>query len=214
MHNKKLLDSIAKHLPDGLSTEAIQKVAELISETVENRVKQETDALTRKTYAFIRGNLETLKEHAVKELELENESFRNAQLFETVRSIFAVENTGQDEVNGLTALAEMGEAQEEKNHALLTQVDKLLKENVSLKRKSKVLNDKNTNLEESLQTVQGNLEGLKETSKAERRLSDTALVISANNFEVKETDEKINENHVTNEWIDSNVLKKIEELRG
>lgn len=214
MRNKKLLDSIAKHLPDGLTDEAISKVAELISESIESRVKQETEALTRKTYAFIRGNLETLKEQAIKELELENDTFRNAQLFETVKSVFAVENTAQDEVNGLAALAEMGEAQEEKNEALLKQVDKLLKENVSLKRQSKVLNDKNTKLEESLESVKGSLESLKESSTAERRLSDTALVINEQSSDVEEVGEKLNENSaVKNEWINTDALAQLKNLK-
>lgn len=213
--NKKLLDSIAKHLPDGLTDETLNKVAELISETIESRVKQETDALTRKTYAFIRGNLETLKEQAIKELELDNETFRNAQLFETAKSIFAVENTAQDEINGLAALAEMGEAQEEKNKSLLKQVDKLLKENVSLKRQSKVLNDQNTKLEESFKSVQGSLESLKESSKAERRLSDTALIISNEPSDVEDAGEKLNENSaIKNEWINTDALEQLKNLKG
>ena len=63
--------------------------------------------------------------------------------------MFALETTGQDEVNGMEVLASLGEQQEEKNQALLRQVDKLLKENVSLKRQSKVVNDKNQKLEEA-----------------------------------------------------------------
>ena len=132
-------------------------------------------------------------------------------MFETVRSMFVLENTSQDEINGMEALASLGEQQEEKNEALLRQVDKLLRENVSLKRKSKVTQDKNTKLEESLQTIQTQVEDLRESASAERKLSDQALVISEDNFEVKEADARLNENVEAhrNEWINQGVLDKL-----
>ena len=116
----------------------------------------------------------------------------------------------------MTALATLGEQQEEKNEALLRQVDKLLKDNVNLKRQAKVANDKNQKLEEALQTVHNEMESLQESANAERKLSETALVISEENFEVKESDEKLNENHAnhSNEWINQSVLEKLNSYRG
>ena len=108
------------------------------------------------------------------------------------------------------------EQQEEKNEALLRRVDKLLKGNVSLKRQSKISNDKNQKLEESLEVIKHEMVSLQESTKAERKLSETALVISEDNFEVKEADEKLNENHANhgNEWINQGVLEKLNSLRG
>jgi hypothetical protein len=119
-------------------------------------------------------------------------------------------------MNGMEVLASLGEQQEEKNQALLRQVDKLLKENVSLKRQSKVANDKNQKLEEALQTIHGEMESLQESANAERQLSETALVVSEDNFKVKEADEKLNENHAGhgNEWINQGVLEKLNSYRG
>ena len=213
---KDILDSVAEYLPEGLDESTLEKVSELVAVIIEQRVEEQVSDLSTKVQSFIRGNIEKLKEQAIKELELENETFRNAQMFETVRSMFALENTHQDELNGMEVLASLGEQQEEKNQALLRQVDKLLKENVNLKRQSKVTNDKNQKLEEALQTIQGQMESLQESTDAERKLSETALVVSEDNFKVKEADEKLNENHANhgNEWINQGVLEKLNSYRG
>ena len=212
----KILDSMAEHLPEGLDESVLVKLSELCADYVEQRVEEEVSDLSTKVQSFIRGNIEKLKEQAIKELELENETYRNAQMFETVRSMFVLETTNQDEMNGMTALASLGEQQEEKNQALLRQVDKLLKENVNLKRQTKVSSDKNQKLEESLAAVRHEVESIQESANAERKLSETALVISEENFEVKETDEKLNENHAGhgNEWINQGVLEKLNSYRG
>ena len=214
--NKEILDSVAEYLPEGLDESTLEKVSELVAVIIDQRVEEQVSDLSTKVQSFIRGNIEKLKEQALKELELENETYRNAQMFETVRSMFALENTRQDELNGMEVLASLGEQQEEKNEALLRQVDKLLKENVSLKRQSKVTNDKNQKLEEALQTVHNEMESLQESASAERKLSDSALVISEDNFKVKEADEKLNENHANhdNEWINQGVLEKLNSYRG
>ncbi len=210
------LDSVAQYLPEGLDEQTLEKVSELIAVTVQQRVQEKVEDLSMKVQSFIRGNIEKLKEQAIKELELENETFRNAQMFETVRSMFVLENTSQDEVNGMNALASLGEQQEEKNEALLRQVDKLLKENVTLKRQAKVSSDKSTMLEEALVTVKTEMESINENSAAERKLSDSALVISEDNFDVKEADEQLNENHANhgNEWINQGVLEKLNSYKG
>jgi len=212
----KILDSMAEHLPEGLDESVLVKLSELCADYVEQRVEEEVSDLSTKVQSFIRGNIEKLKEQAIKELELENETYRNAQMFETVRSMFVLETTNQDEMNGMNALASLGEQQEEKNQALLRQVDKLLKENVNLKRQTKVSNDKNQKLEESLAAVRHEVESIQESANAERKLSETALVISEDNFEVKEADEKLNENHAGhgNEWINQGVLEKLNSYRG
>tara|TARA_R100001460_G_scaffold31112_1_gene61335 strand:- start:225 stop:878 length:654 start_codon:yes stop_codon:yes gene_type:complete len=214
--HKEILDSVAEYLPEGLDESTLEKVSELVAVIIQQRVEEQVSDLSTKVQSFIRGNIEKLKEQALKELELENETFRNAQMFETVRSMFALENTNQDEMNGMEVLASLGEQQEEKNQALLRQVDKLLKENVNLKRQSKVASDKNQKLEEALQTVHNEMESLQESANAERKLSDSALVISEDNFKVKEADEKLNENHANhgNEWINQGVLEKLNSLRG
>jgi hypothetical protein len=214
--SKNILDSVAEYLPEGLDESTLEKVSELVAVIIKQRVEEQVSDLSTKVQSFIRGNIEKLKEQALKELELENDTFRNAQMFETVRSMFALENNNQDELHGMEVLASLGEQQEEKNQALLRQVNKLLKENVNLKRKSKVATDKSIKLEETMQAVQKDLINLQDSSNAERKLSETALVISEDNFKVKEAEEKLNENHAShgNEWINQGVLEKLNSYRG
>ena len=216
-NTSEVMKSVAEYLPEGLDESTLEKVAGLISVTIKQKVQEEVQDLTNKVSSFIRGNVEKLKEQALKELELENETYRNAQMFESVRSMFAVELNPQDELNGLDALASLGEAQEEKNDALLHQLDKLLKENINLKREVKLSSGKNIKLEESLKASEENSQKLQENSDAERKLSDQALVISEDNFKVKEASEKLVENHAvnSNEWINQGVLDKLNNnLRG
>jgi len=214
--SNEIIDSVAQYLPEGLDEDTLQKVSELVAVIIENRVEERVSDLSTKVQSFIRGNIKKLKEQALKELELENETFRNAQMFETVRSMFALESTNQDELNGMDVLASLGEQQEEKNKALLRQVDKLLKENVNLKRRAKVSNDKTTKLEEALHSVKNEVSSIRESENAERQLSDSALVVSEDNFNVKEASEKLNENHAVHgsEWIHQGVIEKLNNYRG
>jgi len=210
--NKKIIESIAEHLPEGLSETTLEKIALLLSETVKQRVQEAKDDLTSKVTFFIRGNIDKLKEQAKKELELDNEVYRNAQMFETVRAMFAVENTAEDEQTGMSILASLGESLEQKNEALLGQTNKLLKENIKFKSQLKVLSDKNVRLEESLNEVSDELELLNE-SGGERNFSDKAFVANQDNFDVEESGAKKTDRHTSiNEWIDQSVLDKLPKL--
>lgn len=216
--NKKVIESIADALPEGLDESTVEKIAELVAVTIQEEVKEKVSELTNKVKFFIRGNVDKLKEQAVKELELENETFRNAQLFETVRSMFALENSTEDELNGLNAIASMSEQTEEQNEILLSQVNKLLQENVKLKNQVKVATDKNKKLEESLETLKSDVDSLRE-SKSEKQLSDSAIIVSEESFKVKPTAEKLVENHAVtgNEWINQSVIAaqgKLNSLHG
>ena len=209
-----VIESIASHLPEGLDESTLEKIAELLSVTVKEKVQEAKAELTNKVAYFIRGNVDKLKEQAIKELELENEVYRNAQLFETVRSMFAVENTTEDEHNGMAILASVSESLEQKNDTLLKHTKDLLTENVKLKKQLKVSIGKSAKLEESLCEIQEDNERLEENSGS-KLLSDTAIVVSQDNFIVdEEVNSQLNENHTgeANEWIDSGVLEKLQKL--
>lgn len=211
MAKKKSLETIAEILPEGLDESILEQIAELVSVKIKEEVKEKISELTDKVRAFIRGNVEKLKEQAIKELELENDTFRNAQMFETVKSMFVLENTSEDELNGITALASIGEEQEKKNEALVEQVEKLLKENVQLKRSLKLSTDKTLKLEESIRE-------LSESANTDPDFSDSAKVISKENFEkVPASINKLeeNDNHAVygNEWINKGVLDNFSKLK-
>lgn len=210
---KDFLTSIADLLPEGLDESVLEKIADLLSNKIKEEVKTQNADLTNKVVSFIRGNIEKLKEHAVKELELENETFRNAQLFETMRSMFAVEVTPEDEVNGVSILATLGETQEQKINVLIAEVDKLLKENVKLKQNTKVLFDQNSKLKESVAKLSETKQV--EAAKGQKSFSDTAMIVSAENFKIRDnTNEKQKKAAVNgNEWLTEATLNAAKKMK-
>jgi len=209
-----ILTSISDLLPEGLDESTLGQIANLVARKIEEEVKSQIGDLTVKVTSFIRGNIERLKEQAVKELELENETFRNAQLFETVRSMFAVELTPEDELNGMNALASIGESQEEKINVLVTEVDKLLKENVQLKKAKKVLTGHNEKLQESVVSLKENFK-LASGKTQTKHMSDSAIIVSEQNFKLRDKEENKQEQKakvIGNEWLNENIISASKKL--
>lgn len=208
----EFLTGITNLLPEGLDESTLEKIAQLISDRINEEVTNQNKTLVTKVTSFIRGNIEKLKEQALKELELENETFRNAQMFETVRSMFAVENTADDDISGMNVLASIGESQEQKILALTSELDKVLKENVQLKRAGKVLSEQVNVLKESVVTLNESV--TKKTST--KKMSDSAVVVSEQNFKVKDNIEKTVKQEQAgpvNEWLTPNILAAAKKLK-
>jgi hypothetical protein len=175
------LSEIAKLLPDGLTESMLDSIATLVHEKIAEEVNAKTEALTVKVKAFIRGQVDALKEQAIKELELENDTFRNAQLFESVKAIFSTELGSEDEQTAVNILSLEQTSLESKLQVLAEQLDSTLKENIKLKRLVKVVSDKNDTLSDQIQEQKQYLA----ESRAARamRLSDTAEVVSKETFQ-------------------------------
>jgi hypothetical protein len=205
------LDKISDLLPEGLDEGTLGKIADLIAKKINEEVKAEVGKLTTKVTSFIRGNIEKLKEQSIKELELENETFRNAQMYETVRSMFAIENTQDDEINGINALASIGESQEKQIGVLTAELDKVIRENVRLHKANNLISKNNDQLKESLQSLQERKPAVVAKGKS---MSDSAIVVSSETFQKKEP--KINESKqvpgVRNEWLSESVLEASNKL--
>lgn len=209
-----ILSSISDLLPEGLDESTLGQIAQLVAKKIEEEVKVQISELTTKVTSFIRGNIEKLKEQAVKELELENETFRNAQLFETVRSMFAVESTSDDELNGINALAAISETQESKIEVLVKEVDKLLKENVQLKKARKVLSGQNEKLQESVVSLKENFK-IASGKTQTRHMSDSAIIVSEQNFKLRDKEENKQEQKAKvngNEWLNENIISASKKL--
>ena len=205
------LEQIAKLLPEGLTEGMIESIATLVHQKIEEEVNAKTDALTIKVKAFLRGQIDSLKEQAIKELELENDAFRNAQLFESVKSIFVTELNNEDEVNAINILASEHQLAENKLEVLASELDKSLKENVKLKNFLKVVSDKNIRLEESLKEQKQNLAESRATRSM--RLSDTAEVVSKETFQRKgkklEERKEVARHDGGNQFLTEDVLRLI-----
>jgi hypothetical protein len=205
---KNSLEQIAKILPEGLDENLLEQIAELVHTKITEEVSAKTNELTIKVKAFLRGQIDSLKEHAVKELELENETFRNAQLFESVRAVFATELTSDDEVNAVNLLSLEQENMGRKVEVIAGELDKSLKENVQLKKLLKVISDKNERLEEQ---TKSHVRQLKESKASENmELSETARIVSKETFQRQ--GKKLEERRVSappsdgNEFLTEGVL--------
>jgi len=208
-----ILTSISDLLPEGLDESTLGQIANLVAKKIEEEVKLQMSDLTTKVTSFIRGNIEKLKEHAVKELELENETFRNSKLFETVRSMFAVETTNEDHLNGISNLASISESQEQKIEVLVGEVDKLLRENVQLKKINKVLGGKNDKLEESVASLKESFKVASGKTQT-KHMSDSAIIVSEQNFKLKDREEKQEQKAKVNgnEWLNENIISASKKL--
>jgi len=209
-----ILTSISDLLPEGLDESTLGQIAQLVAKKIEEEVKVQISELTTKVTSFIRGNIEKLKEQAIKELELENQTFRNAQMYETVRSMFAIETTPEDEENGLNAFASINEEQEQKIEVLVGEVDKLLKENVTLKKANRVLDGQNGKLQESVASLKENFK-LASGKTQTKHMSDSAIIVSEQNFKLRDKEENKQEQKakvIGNEWLNENIISASKKL--
>jgi len=190
MKNKqKTLDEI---LPEGLTESSVEEITKLMQDVINERVEDQVAVLEAKVSSFVRANIDSLKEQAMKELELENDTFRNAQLFETVRSLMAVELTEEDNDNAIKILTNESR-QMESEHGLLTkELDNVLKENNKLQTVVRALSDKADTLEEerdslveATSSLHEKMEILQETTKKPFKSSEKAVVVSRNEVKVE-----------------------------
>ena len=182
---KKTLDQI---LPEGLSESAIKEITRLMQDVINEQVEDKVTLLEARVTSFVRANIDSLKEQAIKELELENDTFRNAQLFETVKSIMAVELDNEDEDSAVKILANESKELESEMGLLSTELDRVLKENNKMQAVISALSDKTETLDEernSLLEANSHLENvvetLKESNKKPFKSSERAMVVSENN---------------------------------
>ena len=207
--NKNPLEQIAKLLPEGLTESMIESIATLVHQKIQEEVNAKTESLTVKVKAFLRGQIDSLKEQAIKELELENDTFRNAQLFESVRALFVTELNPEDENNAINIISAEHQDATNKLNVLATELDKALTENVQLKNMVKAVSNKNEKLEETVSHYKHNLA----ESRASRamRLSDTAEVVSKETFQRQgrklEERKEVARHDGGNQFLTEDVLK-------
>jgi len=177
---KKNLKSIASLLPEGLSEKTITEIATLVETIVTESVKKKVENLNTKVLAFMRTNIDMLKEQAIKELEQENPVFRNAQLFESIRGIMSVELSEEDENHAAINIAKEAQTLEEANEILVEEYNQTLEENQKLSTTIKALAKKVAVLQEELKGTQKALNESKETSPKPFKSSESAVVSSVN----------------------------------
>ena len=97
---------IAELLPEGLSEAAVTEIAALVNNVISEQVEDKTRELEAKVTGFIRSRVDELKDQAMRELTEEDETMRNAALFESVKTLMTLELNKNDEENALSDLVE------------------------------------------------------------------------------------------------------------
>jgi chromosome segregation ATPase len=200
--------NIADILPEGLNESTVNEIFKMVDSVINEQVEEKISLLEAKVNAYLRTKVDQLKEQALSELSEENEVFRNARLFESVRTLMALELNNEDDGNALSEMTQnVGEIQEEFD-VLTQQLNSVVTENEKLQNTIKVLDSKVTMSEsqveelavekEQLLTEVENLEASKEEAFAS---SEKAIIIS-------NADKEINEERTHgNEFLTDEVMK-------
>ena len=203
------LKNIANILPDGLDESTVQAVFELVDSTINEQVAEKVGLLEAKVNAYLRTKVDRLKEQALAELSEESEVFRNARLFESVRTLMALELNTDDEDNALSEItSQHGELQEEFD-VLTNQLNALVVENEKLQGTVKVLNDKVSIQESAVEELEGHKVQLLEEVENLVAARDEAFASSEQAVVVSQADVEINESktHTGNEFLTDEVMK-------
>lgn len=139
--NKKLTN-IAEVLPEGLDESTVEKIFTLVDSIINEQVETKVEILEAKVNAFLRTKIDQLKEHAISELTEEHEMFRNAKLFESVRTLMTLELNDQDESSLIGEMKSQSDELEEEVTVLSEQINRLVLENEKLQNTIKVLDSK------------------------------------------------------------------------
>jgi hypothetical protein len=194
--------SIAELLPDGLSEETVTQIAELVDTVIKEEVNERVKLLEAKVKGFLRMEITAIKEHALRELQEESEVYRNAQLFESIKSLMVLELGQNDEKNAVAqAVREQSEVEEE-NAVLVEELNSAVKQVQQLERTIKLLSKKNKALEEQTEQLVEEVEQLTEQSTLPFKSSEKAIIIAE---EMENTPVK-KQSKVNNQFLTESVM--------
>ena len=202
------MQNIASLLPEGLSEEAASEIAALVSETITQQVEERVGILEAKVNSFLRTKVDDLKNHALAELEQENPVFRNARLFESVRTMMALELNQDDDNNAVAIVDEQKQELQEEVDVLTQELNRVLLENETLETNVNLLSDKQSLLENSIddmgeenENLLGEIRDLEASQEKPFRSSEKALIVS-------EADEGSHQRtNANNEFLTDEVMK-------
>jgi chromosome segregation ATPase len=202
------LNNIADILPEGLSESTVEAIFGLVDSTINEQVEEKIGLLEAKVNAYLRTKIDQLKEQALAELSEESEVYRNARLFESVRTLMALELTNDDDENALSEMtSQHGELQEEFD-VLTEQLNSIVKENENLQNTVKVLDNKLTLTEGAVDDLQGQKSQLLEEVENLEASKEEAFASSEKAVVISRADEEINEERTyDNKFLNDEVMK-------
>ena len=194
---------IAELLPEGLSESAIGEIATLVNNVITEQVEEKTHELESKVKGFIRSRIDVLKDQAIRELTEENETMKNASLFESVKTLMSLELNKNDEGNAISDLVEEQKEFEAEVEVLTEELRKSFGATERAETLAKALTNKVEKLEEDKATLLEAVEVLEESKDRPFKSSEKAVIIGEDVDKKKEADERI----VYNDLLTPEVMK-------
>jgi len=197
---------IAELLPEGLSEAAISEIAVLVNNVISEQVEDKTRELESKVRGFMRSRIDELKDQALRELHEEDETMRNASLFESVKTLMALEINKNDEGNAVSDLVEEQKEFEAEVEVLTDELRKSFEENERTNNLVEALTTKVDKLEGDKATLLEAVEILEESKDQPFKSSEKAVIISED-VDKKEVDELDILSRAQNDLLTPEVMK-------
>ena len=194
---------MAELLPEGMSEDTVNEICELVNEVITEQVDTHMRYLEAKVQGFLRMKMDSIKEQAIKELEMENETYRNAKIFESLKTLMALELSDKDDENAVAQTVEESRQIEEENDVLVSELNKALVENSKLSNMVEALTGKVDKLQESRVYLHSELENLAESNQKPFHSSEKAVMITENVDEEKTGSPA---QATGNEWLTKDVM--------
>lgn len=194
---KTKFDKLAEVLPKGIDQSVLESIATVVSTIIDEEVREQTGLLEAKVSAFIKTHVERLKEHAIKELEFEDERFRNSQLFDTVRSIMALEVNEDDNERALRDLVKEGKQREQELEILTEELTKTVTQLEEHAKAVELLNEQVSSLEKENKKLLTESRIEKKAFKS----SEKGIVI------VRDQGETVEQRESPNEFLNESILE-------
>ena len=197
-------DDISQLLPEGLSEETVSEIATLVSEVISEEVENKVKDLENKVHGFLRMKIDEVKDHALAELEQENETYKNAKIFESLKALMALELNAEDEDNAITQTRNEFEEVQEENNVLVRELNNALSECSKMENTLRVLSEKVNIIEGEKYDLQEEVMSLEESAKLPFESNEKAVVISEQ-VEEEEITKNV-EPHVGNEFLNEEMM--------
>lgn len=174
------INNIAEYLPEGVGEDVIVEVAKLVDSVINEQVESQVKLLNAKVNGYLRLKIDEIKDHAIKELELENDTFRNARIFEAMKTYMSIELSKDDEETTISELVSEGERSLGEIEVLTEELNKVLIENEKLQNTNKVLSSKVDSIHGRIEDLENEKEELQEAVSKPFKSSEEAVIIAEN----------------------------------
>lgn len=200
-------DNISKLLPEGLTEDTVSEIATLVGEVITEEVENKVKDLENKVHGFLRMKIDEVKSHALAELEQENDTFKNARIFESLKALMALELNSDDEDTAIGQTRKEFDEVQEENDVLVRELNSALTECSKLENTLRVLSEKNEILEDERFDLQEAVVSLEESAKLPFESNEKAVIISDDvDSEVMDNDNNTVETQSRNEFINEDMM--------